>query len=215
MRRKLGVLSGILKSAPSWLADTPPYRSTRCGWVTGQSHRRLVAIRKWFGAPGRNRTGDLALRRRSLYPLSYGDAKRYSVASPVYTFSFRANSAPLGFPRGENRSLGKGCSLHWATGANAAAILPDRLRTPTLIKRVQLLRDEWSDLATLSFIRKLMDLRFPIRQRRSPQTVRQQSRVAERLQSGQAREKVSKLTSTLVTQVFSADWRAMMGTFRA
>src|SRR5258708_29790360 len=40
-------------------------------WRRGDSAKRPAKI----GAPGRNRTGDLALRRHSLYPLSYRGRK--------------------------------------------------------------------------------------------------------------------------------------------
>jgi hypothetical protein len=58
------------------------------------------------GAPGRNRTGDLALRRHSLYPLSYrGQGPRAGVSTPALglveekgiepsTFALRTRRSP-------------------------------------------------------------------------------------------------------------------------
>src|SRR5512138_2856071 len=52
-------------------------RVPRCAERGRQHHGRRVG-----GAPGRNRTGDLPLRRRTLYPLSYRGGRRRAARDP-------------------------------------------------------------------------------------------------------------------------------------
>ena len=63
--------------------------------VLDHTHGNLKAVQQLLGhwdgsAPGRNRTCDLALRRRALYPLSYRRRTR-SLASPDQSQPARLN----------------------------------------------------------------------------------------------------------------------------
>jgi L-alanine-DL-glutamate epimerase-like enolase superfamily enzyme len=82
-------------------------------------------------APGRIRTSDLALRRRALYPLSYGRGEEWSVASPLVDLTARIGTIttrePFVIARGteeENEVLWVEIHCEGVVGRGEAAPIP-------------------------------------------------------------------------------------------
>ena len=99
------------------------------------------------GAPGRNRTCDLALRRRALYPLSYGRGENRSVASAPAEVS----AAELGGKDLGDRVTGLvghpevGSVEEDAPGAAEPVLVTRERLNPTAVGSVEL-RDRVADL---------------------------------------------------------------------